>query len=69
MNTAHFDERAIHWNRFGDFVPAFHYTILDVDEKSRIVDALFKLPANQQIVLHRHCVLNHTFVAGRAPDL
>ena len=62
MTTCHFDDHAIHWNRFGDFVPGFHYTILDVDEKSRVVDVLFKLPANEQIVLHRHRVLNHTFV-------
>lgn len=62
MTTCHFDDRAIHWNRFGEFVPAFHYTILDLDEKSRIVDVLFKLPANEQILLHRHHALNHTFV-------
>lgn len=63
MTTNQFDERAIHWNRFGDFVPAFHYSILNVDENSRIVDVLFKLPANEQIILHRHRALNHTFVA------
>lgn len=62
MTTYHFDDRAIHWNRFGDFVPRFDYTILQVDETSRIVDVLFKLPANEQIVLHRHLALNHTFV-------
>lgn len=62
MTIYHFDDRAIRWNRFGDFVPAFHYTILDLDEKSRIVDVLFKLPANEQILLHRHHALNHTFV-------
>lgn len=62
MTTCQFDAHAIHWNRFGDFVPAFHYSILQVDEQSRIVDVLFKLPANEQIVLHRHGALNHTFV-------
>jgi len=62
MTINRLDERAIHWNRFGDFVPAFHYSILHVDEESRIVDVLFKLPANEQIVLHRHRALNHTFV-------
>lgn len=62
MNNCHFDDRAIQWKRFGDFVPAFHYTILDLDEKSRIADVLFKLPANEQILLHRHHALNHTFV-------
>lgn len=62
MTTCQFDDHAIHWNRFGEFVPAFHYSILHLDEKSRIVDVLFKLPANEQIVLHRHRALNHTFV-------
>lgn len=62
MTPTHFDDHAIHWNRFGDFVPSFHYTILHVDQESRIVDVLFKLPANEQIVLHRHLALNHTFV-------
>lgn len=62
MNTCHFDDRAIQWSRFGDFVPAFHYTILNLDEEVRIADVLFKLPANEQILLHRHHALNHTFV-------
>lgn len=62
MNTCRFDDRVIRWQRFGDFVPAFHYTILDLDEKGRMVEVLFKLPANEQILLHRHHVLNHTFV-------
>lgn len=62
MTTYNFDDRAILWNRFGDLVPQFHYTILDVDEKNRIIDVLFKFPANEQIVLHRHHALNHTCV-------
>lgn len=63
MNAPHpFDDRAIQWNRFGEFEPAFHYTILDLDEHSRIADVLFKLPAGEQIVLHRHHALNKTFV-------
>lgn len=61
MTTYCFDDRVIHWNRFGDF-PHFYYTILDVDEKNRIVDVLFKFAASEQIVLHRHRALNHTFV-------
>lgn len=62
MTVCHFDDHAIHWNRFGDFEPPFHYTILHLDERARIADVLFKLPANAQIVLHRHLALNHTFV-------
>lgn len=52
----------VEWQRFGDFEPAFYFTILHIDERDRIADVLFKLPANRQIVLHRHVALNHTFV-------
>lgn len=62
MTRYQFDDHAIQWTSFGDFVPRFDYAILHLDEKSRIVDVLFKLPANEQIVLHRHRALNHTFV-------
>ena len=62
MSTLNFNAQAVAWTRFGDFTPAFHYTILALDQTSRIADVLFKLPANAQIVLHRHRVLNHTFV-------
>jgi hypothetical protein len=57
-----FDDRAITWRRFGEFLPPFHYSILHLDRASRIADVLFKLPANEQILTHRHCALNHTFV-------
>jgi len=62
MQTYRFDDSALRWNRFGKFTPSFYYTILNVDDKRRIVDVLFKFPANEQIVLHRHLALNHTFV-------
>lgn len=62
MTTRPFDDHAIHWTRFGEFVPAFSYHILHVDPRSRIADVLFKLPAGEQIVLHRHRALNHTLV-------
>lgn len=62
MTLYQFDDHAIRWSRFGDFTPSFYFNILHLDEKSRIADVLFKLPANQQIVLHRHHALNHTFV-------
>jgi hypothetical protein len=62
MNAYNFDERGIRWARFGEFEPRFDYMILNLDEKRRIVDVLFKFPAQQQIVLHRHVALNHTFV-------
>lgn len=62
MNAYQFDDCGIRWNRFGDFEPRFDYVILNIDEKRRIADVLFKFPAQEQIVLHRHIALNHTFV-------
>lgn len=56
-----FDERLIRWQPFGDF-PHFVFAILQVDMQQRIADVLFKFAAGQQIVLHRHKALNHTFV-------
>lgn len=56
-----FDDSAIEWQPFGDF-PHFVYAIQHVDMEQRIADVLFKFAAGQQIVLHRHKALNHTFV-------
>ena len=56
-----FDDADIQWQPFGDF-PHFVYAIQHVDMEQRIADVLFKFAANQQIVLHRHKALNHTFV-------
>ncbi len=57
----HFDANTIPWQPFGDF-PHFAFSILQVDMQQRIADVLFRFDANQQIVLHRHKALNHTFV-------
>lgn len=62
MNAYRFDDRAIAWTRFGDFEPRFDYMILNIDEDLRIADVLFRLPAGEKIVLHRHLALNHSFV-------
>jgi hypothetical protein len=62
MSVYHFDDRCIRWTRFGEFEPRFDFMILNLDEKRRIIDVLFKFPAQQQIVPHRHIALNHTFV-------
>lgn len=61
MTNFAFDDRAIRWNRLGDFEHLL-YSILNIDEQLKIIEVLFKFSANQQIVLHRHKVLNHTFV-------
>lgn len=58
-----FDERCIPWQPLGDF-PHFQFHILQVDMEQRIADVLFRFAAGQQIVLHRHKALNHTFVVA-----
>ena len=68
MNAPHirpqtFDERLIPWQPLGDF-PHFEFHILHVDMAQRIADVLFRFAAGQQIVLHRHKALNHTFVVA-----
>lgn len=61
MSPYRFDDRNIAWQPFGDF-PHFVFSILQVDMQQRIADVIFKFAAGQQIVLHRHKALNHTFV-------
>lgn len=61
MTTNNFDDRNIQWHPFGDFTN-FVYSILNVDEKNKIFDVLFKFEANKQIFLHRHKTLNTTLV-------
>lgn len=61
MTTNNFDDHNIRWATI-EGVEHLHYSVLDIDENNKIVDVLFKLAANQQIVLHRHKVLNHTLV-------
>lgn len=56
-----FDDANINWQTLEGF-EHLHYSILDIDEQNKIVDVLFKFAAHQQIVLHRHKVLNKTFV-------
>jgi len=62
MTTAfRFDDRNIHWHKLGDF-ENFVYSILDIDQDNRIADVLFKFEPHKPIVLHRHKVLNKTWV-------
>ena len=61
MTNYDFDDQNIPWQRFEEF-DHLHYFIFDIDRERKVVDVLFKFDANEQIVLHRHKVLNHTFV-------
>ncbi len=60
--TSHlFDDSHIQWQTLGNF-EHLQYSILDIAGHNKIIDVLFKFAAQQQIVLHRHKVLNKTFV-------
>ncbi|GAC1626823.1 MAG: hypothetical protein NVS9B10_15150 [Nevskia sp.] len=61
MPSCRFDDRNIRWNRLGDF-QHFHYSVLNIDAPRQTVDVLFRFAAGEQILLHRHMALNHTFV-------
>ncbi len=61
MTAFNFDDRNIAWQKLGEF-EHLRFSILDIDEKNKIADVLFKFSANEQIVLHRHLAHNNTFV-------
>lgn len=61
MSTHRFNDQQIRWNRLGEF-PHLWYTVLNIDAPRQAADVLFKFAAGQQIQLHRHMALNHTFV-------
>ncbi len=62
MPTPYFNPDCITWLRFGEVEPPIHYRILQIDEAQRIADVIFKFPARDSIILHRHKAPNHTFV-------
>lgn len=61
MSDFLFNDSHIDWQTLANF-EHLQYSILDIDAQRHIIDVLFKFAANQQIVLHRHKVLNKTFV-------
>lgn len=61
MMTIKFDDRNIRWYTL-EGISDVWYHVLEVDEKNRIVDILFKFSANAKIVLHRHWAAYRTFV-------
>lgn len=61
MTNHFFDDANIQWQTLAGF-DNLQYSILDIDEQHKTVDVLFKFAARQQIVLHRHKVLNKMFV-------
>jgi hypothetical protein len=56
-----FDDSNIKWKQL-DGIDHLWFATLDVDEKNRIVQVLFKFAANARIILHRHKAANKTFV-------
>lgn len=61
MADYNFDDSNINWQQLEGF-DHLSYFIFDVDRENKIVDALFKFAANEQIALHRHVALNHMLV-------
>lgn len=61
MTAFRFDDRNIHWHKLGDY-KHFVYNILDIDQDNSIADVIFKFEPHKPIVLHRHKVLNKTWV-------
>ena len=60
-NLSRFDERTVDWLPLPD-VDHVWLSILNVDDTAKIVDVLFKLSANEKIILHRHTANFNTFV-------
>ena len=60
-NLQSFDESKINWNPMPNVEHAW-ISILDIDEKAKVVDILLKFAANEKIVLHRHSSVFNTFV-------
>jgi 2,4'-dihydroxyacetophenone dioxygenase len=61
MTMLKFDDHNIRWNTLEGIADVW-YHVLEVDEKNRIVDILFKFSAHAQIVLHRHHASYRTFI-------
>jgi hypothetical protein len=61
MSLHTFDDSNITWKKLKDLEHLW-VSVLDVDEKNRILHVLYKFAANQQIILHRHKTLNKLLV-------
>ena len=61
MSTTSFNSELVAWQTITG-IEHLHYSILDIDTTHNIIDVLFKFAAQQSIVLHRHKVLNKTWV-------
>jgi len=60
MTAFKFDDSRVHWSTLEGIADVWYF-ILEVDEKNRIVDILFKFSANARVVLHRHHADYRTF--------
>lgn len=56
-----FDDSLIRWQTLPN-IEHLQYSILDIDPHRHVIDVLFKFAAGRRIILHRHKVLNKTFV-------
>jgi hypothetical protein len=61
MSVHTFDDRNIKWKKVNNLEHLW-VSVLDVDQKNRILHVLYKFAANQKIILHRHKTLNKLWV-------
>ena len=65
LTGANFDESTIDWKSLpdpeGEPVDHVSLSILNVDDRAKIVDVLFKFSANEKILMHRHTSTYTTF--------
>ena len=65
LTAANFDESTIDWKSLpdpeGEPVDHVSLSILNIDDRAKIVDVLFKFSANEKILMHRHTSTYTTF--------
>lgn len=61
MTQLGFDESKVNWYTV-EGIDDVWLVVLDVDEKRRSIDVLFKFSANAKILLHKHKVPYRTFI-------
>jgi hypothetical protein len=56
-----FNDTDVAWQQLPD-TEHLWFTILDIDEENKVIDVIFKMAANEQILLHRHTAPNNMLV-------
>lgn len=59
--SSNFNDADVTWQQLPN-AEHLWFTILDVDEEYKVIDIIFKMAANEQILLHRHTAPNNMLV-------